>query len=282
MKPDDRRRAARYVAENHGISERRACHLARIHRSTFRYHSRRRAQEELRRRIVELAENRRRFGYRRLTILLRREGVLVNHKRVYRIYRAEGLSVRRRKRKRVSRSRQPAQLATTAINEFWAMDFVSDGLATGQRYRALTVVDVHSRESLRIEVDLSLPGARVVRALNETTEIHGVPKRIITDNGPKFTGLHLDQWARDDGVELCFIQPGKPTQIAYNESFNGRFRDECLNDNWFRNLAEARDTIEAWRIDYNTNRPHSSLGNRSPAEFKRSLERQQRKLAGTG
>jgi putative transposase len=201
---------------------------------------------------------------------LRREGHEVNRKLTYRLYREEGLGVRRRKRKRVAVPRTP-KAAPNEPNERWSMDFVSDALADGRKIRALTVVDDFTRESPAIEVDFSLGGERVVRVLEELRVTRGLPRSIVLDNGPEFSGLALDQWAHLRGVVLDFITPGRPVENAYIESFNGRFRDECLNESWFVSLADARATIEAWRIDYNEARPHSSLAGRTPAEFAKEL-----------
>jgi putative transposase len=244
-----------------------------ISRSTARYESRRSGDQELRERLRLLAGERRRFGYRRLYVMLRREGEQVNHKRVYRLYREEGLTVRKRARKRVSRAeRLPAQ-APTAPNQCWSLDFVSDWLAQGRKLRMLTVVDVYTRESLAIEVDTSLPGVRVARVLDRVIAERGAaPLEVRLDNGPELTSRALDQWAYERGVSLRFIEPGKPVQNAYIESFNGRLRDECLNEHWFLSLAHARQTIEEWRTDYNQRRPHSALGNLTPLEFVRVLE----------
>ena len=221
----------------------------------------------LRERLKELAGQRRRFGYRRLHALLRREGWRVNHKAVHRIYVEEGLQVRQRKRKRLARVERQPMLVPQAPNQRWSMDFQHDLLATGQRLRTLNIVDDFSRECPAIEVDTSLPGARVVRVLERLAETRGLPTEIILDNGPEMIGKVLDQWAWRNGVRLHFIDPGKPTQNAFIESFNGRFRDECLNENWFLDLADARQIIEAWRIDYNSSRPHSALGYATPQEF---------------
>ena len=269
--PADKRRAVCHVRRAVGMSERQACKLVGLNRSTCRYLSRRRSDEELAEQLGRLARRRRRFGYRRLHELCRREGTMVNHKRVHRVYRTLGLQVRKRSRKRLSRPRVEPLGAPTAVGEQWAMDFVADGLASGRRIRALTVVDVYSRECVAIEVDLSLPSARVSRVLDRVALDRGYPKAIVVDNGPEFTSLAMDQWAADHGVELRFIAPGKPTQNAFIESFNGRFRDECLNENWFVNLQDAVETIEAWRRDYNEVRPHSALGNSTPAEFSRAM-----------
>ena len=248
-------------------SERRACQLAGIGRSSCRYEARRRDDPELRQRLRELAGERRRFGYRRLTVMLRREGWPVNPKRVYRLYCQEGLSVRRRQRKRLkAEARRPLALPTQA-NQVWTMDFTHDNLASGRKFRTLNLMDGYTRESLRIEVDTSLPGLRVVRVLQEVARERGYPQAIQVDNGPEFISRVVDQWAFEHRVELHFIAPGKPTQNAHIESFNGKFRDECLNENWFLTLQEAREKIEAWRRDYNQVRPHSGLGYQTPEEF---------------
>ena len=236
-------------------------------RSSCRYRTRPDLDHELRERLRELAGERRRFGYRRLTVLLRREGRRVNHKRVYRIYGEEGFAVRCRKRKRLkAEGRTPLGLPTQA-NQVWTMDFTHDNLASGRRFRTLNLMDGFTRESPRIEVDTSLPGLRVVRVLEEVALERGCPQAIQVDNGPEFISRVVDQWAFEHGVELHFIAPGKPTENAFIESFNGKFRDECLNENWFLTLQEAREKIEAWRRDYNQARPHSALGYRTPEEF---------------
>jgi len=255
------------MVSEHGLSQRRACRLAGLNLSTWQYKSFNQAVPGLRERIIELAQERRRFGYRRLHILLRREGLNVNHKAVHRIYREEGLQVRKRKRKRIGPvDRQPI-LLPDLINERWSMDFVSDGLSNGRRFRTLNIVDDFSRECPAIEVDTSLTGMRVVRVLERLAETRGLPKAIVVDNGPELISKVLDEWAYRNDVRLHFIEPGKPVQNAFVESFNGKFRDECLNEHWFTSLDEARRTIEEWRIDYNTCRPHSSLGYMTPVEY---------------
>jgi putative transposase len=257
----------------HGVSERRACRLVGIDRATARYRARPRDDEAaLRRRLLELAGERPRFGYRRLQALLRREGVVVNHKRVERLYRADGLAVRRRGRKRVARADRGRPDAPVRPNQQWALDFVSDALAQGRRIRVLAVVDVWSREAVALEVDTSLPGERVARVLEQAVVQRGCPEELVLDNGPELTGRALDEWAHRRGVRLRFIAPGKPVQNAVCESFNGRLRDECLNEHWFLGLADARRTIEAWRQDYNRTRPHGSLGYRTPEEARRTFE----------
>ncbi|MFQ5861400.1 MAG: IS3 family transposase [Dehalococcoidia bacterium] len=267
--PAVRRRAWLVAREELGLSERRACRLVGIHRSVARYEPRRQEAPELRQRLRELAAERRRYGYRRLTVLLRREGFLVNHKRVYRLYSEEGLLVRRRKRKKTAGVERVMPALPGRRNQRWSMDFLLDGLADGRRLRILTLVDDYSRECLAIEVDTSLPGLRVVQILEQVSSIRGTPEFIIVDNGPEFAGKTLDAWSYRRGVGLHFIEPGKPVQNAYIESFNGRFRDECLNEHWFRSIPEAQAIVEAWRQDYNTVRPHSSLGNRTPEQAAR-------------
>ena len=258
-----------YTRECWAVSERRACGLVGISRSSARYTARRSGDQELRERLRQLAAERRRFGYRRLHVMLLREGQMVNHKRVYRVYREEGLTVRKRSRKRVSREERLPLEAPAGPNQLWSLDFVSDTLSWGRRIRMLTVVDSYTRESLAIEVDTSLPGVRVARVLDRVIGERGAaPAEIRLDNGPELTSRALDQWAYEKGVKLRFIEPGKPVQNAFIESFNGRLRDECLNEHWFLSLADARRIIEWWRIDYNQNRPHSSLGNLTPEEYR--------------
>lgn len=267
MTPAARREALHRVQERWGISERRACRLIDMHRSVARYARIGNNNPELRQRLCSLAAERRRFGYRRLWVLLRREGFSVNHKRVYRLYREEGLSVRRRKRKRVALTARVPHALPERPNERWSMDFVSDALASGRRIRVLTMVDDFTRESLATEVDTSLPSRRVTRVLDRVAVERGLPEVITVDNGPEFAGRVLDAWAYARGVRLHFIDRGKPTQNAYIESFNGRLRDECLNEHWFTSLPAARSIVEAWRDDYNAVRPHSALSNQTPQEF---------------
>ena len=250
------------------ISERRACVLVGLSRTVLRYEPRDDAQGVvLKEHLIELAAQRRRFGYRRLHALVRREGILVNHKRVYRLYSEANLAVsKRRKAKRTVLEREALSLPS-GPNEVWSMDFVSDALSNGRRIRILTIVDDFTKESVELTVDFGISGVYVTKILERVGRFRGLPRAIRTDGGPEFTGKALDQWARDKGVTLKLIEPGKPTQNAYIESFNGRFRDECLNDQWFTSLAQARILIAAWRRDYNEQRPHSSLKYQTPAEF---------------
>jgi len=264
-----RREAVTRLLEHAGVSERRALGLVRLHRSV-RHYQRRRDDGALRERLRALAAARPRWGYRRLHVLLHREGVRANWKRVYRVYREEGLTVRRRKRKRIAVPRQPMVLPQVA-NERWSMDFVQDALHDGRRIRLLNVVDDCTRECLAIEADTSLPGTRVIEVLERLADLRGLPRSIVADNGPEFAGRALDLWAHGRGVAIDFIRPGKPVDNAFVESFNGRLRDECLNENWFQSLGEAREVVEAWREDYNHVRPHRSLGGRTPSEYARAL-----------
>jgi len=264
----------RVVREEAGLSERHACGLIGMHRGSWRYRPRERDDAVLRTRLRELAGERPRFGYRRLHIFLGREKTesgeprwRVNHKRVYRLYREEGLAMRRRKRKRFrAEARVPLALPKTT-NEVWTMDYTHDELASGRKFRTLNLMDGYTREALAIEVDTSLPGLRVVRVLERLRERRGTPAAIQVDNGTEFTSRVVDQWAYQQGVALHFIERGKPTQNALIESFNGKFRDECLNQNWFVGLRDAQERIETWRVDYNTVRPHSSLRYLTPEEF---------------
>jgi putative transposase len=250
-----------------GLSERKACGLMTLNRSTHRYEAHPRDDSALRKKLLELAQRWRRFGGRRMKIMLEREGFQDSPKRIWRVYREENLQVRKRSRKKVARFRAAKLAATSRKNERWSMDFVSDALANGRKFRTLNVVDEYTRECRAIEVDTSLPGVAVVEVLERLSREQGLPEVLMTDNGPEFAGTVLDAWAFKRGVKLHFIDPGKPTQNAYVESFNGKFRDECLNEHWFLDLAEARQRIEKWRQEYNQIRPHSSLGNVTPEEF---------------
>lgn len=250
------------------IGERRACRALGVHRSIIRYRSRKDPQTALRLRLKDLAGVRVRWGYRRLHVLLQREGWAVNHKRVYRLYKQEGLELRlkQRKKKRAALPRVPCPEAT-APNDRWSLDFVSDRLVSGQAYRVLTLVDNVTKVSPAIEADVSMTGKRVTEVLERAAALYGLPRALCVDNGPEFSGKELDAWAYRRGVKLCFSRPGKPTDNAFAESFNGRFRDECLNAHWFESLSEAKATLEAWRREYNTERPHSSIGLKTPAAF---------------
>lgn len=258
------------------VSERRACRLIRLNRTTQRYRQRRDDQMALRARLKELAAARPRYGYLRLHILLLREGWRINKKRVYRLYRLEGLELRHKQpKKRISGLRVLPEQAQNP-NDCWSMDFVSDCLHDGRRFRALTIVDNVSRVSPAIEVGKSLSGQRVVEVLEGLAESHGLPKVIQVDNGTEFTSKALDEWAHRREIKLQFSRPGKPTDNAFIESFNGRLRQECLDLSWFVSIEDAQKKIENWRLDYNENRPHSSLENLTPNRFLVSWKKNQK------
>ena len=258
------------------ISERRACRLAGLSRDAFRHPPvASAATTVLSGRLVELAQARRRFGYRRLHDLLRPEFPSVNHKKVYRLYREANLAVRkRRKAKYPSALRQPLQ-AAHAPNQVWSMDFVADALANGRRIRCLTVADDFTHECVDIAVDHGISGRYVTRVLDQAACFRGYPKAVRTDNGPEFTSRAFIAWAQQHGIRHLLIQPGRPMQNGYVESFNGKFRDECLNEHWFTALRQARHIIANWRRDYNEVRPHSSCGRISPAKFAANYRQQQ-------
>jgi putative transposase len=268
VSPQARREAVGILTAERGLGVTRACGLVGISRSLFGYRSCRSPALELRSRIAELAGMKRRYGYRRIHVLLRREGWSVNHKRTYRLYREQGLMVRKRKRKRIGLVERLVMPVPQAPNENWSMDYVADALIDGRKLRALTIVDDFTRECLAIEVDTSLPGSRVAAVLERLADIRGLPASITVDHGPEFEGRVLDAWAYKRAVRLAFIRPGKPVDNCYIESFNGRFRDECLNEHWFITMQHARSTIEAWRVEYNTERTHSSLDDLTPEEFR--------------
>lgn len=250
----------------YAVSERQACELAGIAVSSYRYQTQLPQRDAaLKARLTALARENPRYGAPRLCVLVRREQIH-NHKRVERIYREAGLSLRRKKRKRLMRQRSPA-VAVRAANEEWAMDFVTDALASTRQVRILTVVDVFTRECLALETDTSMGSLRVVRVLDRIIAERGAPQRIRSDNGPEFTSRAFLAWGLDQRIELVHIRPGKPIENAHVESFNGRLREECLNVSWFRNLFDARRQVDAWRNHYNRARPHSALNYRTPEEF---------------
>lgn len=260
--------AVSHVTASLGLSVRKACMLVDLSRTAYGYKSCRAEHEkELCQRLRELAAQRKRFGSPRLHIMLKREGLVINHKRTERIYREEGLALRKKRRRKGAAGARIIMASPAKPNQKWSMDFVTDSLVTGRRFRALAIVDDYSRECPAIEVDTSLGGRRVVGVLERLGELRGLPEVITVDNGPEFAGRSLDEWAYRKGIKLSFIRPGKPIENAFAESFNGRLRDECLNTNWFMNLKHAREIIETWRKDYNTVRPHSSLGGLTPEEF---------------
>jgi putative transposase len=259
--------AVSWAIQNKEYSQRRACGLVGLEPKTYRYASTRPDDAVIRRRLKELALERRRFGYRRLHIMLRREGIVLNSKKLYRLYREERLMVRKRNgRKRALGTRAPMAIPQ-GKNQRWSLDFVSDALASSRRFRILAVVDDFSRECLALVTDNSLSGIRVARELDRIVAMRGRPCMIVSDNGTELTSRAMLEWQQERRVEWHYIAPGKPTQNGFIESFNARLRDECLNEQLFNSLAEARQIIEAWRIDYNTKRPHTSLEGLTPTEF---------------
>ena len=265
--PAAKREAVAHLKDVHEMSERRACRVIGCQRMTVRYHRRRPDDRRLRERLVALACERRRFGYRCLLIFLRREGFVVNHKRLFRVYREDRLMVRRRRgRKRALGTRTPMPVPARP-NELWVLDFVADQLVCGRRFRILAIYDVCIRRCLAAVADFSLSGRRVARELDRLIAVHGKPKVIGSDNGTELTSNAILAWTADSGVDWHYIDPGKPVQNAFIESFNGRLRDEFLNETTFTSLAQAKAVLEEWRRDYNTVRPHSSIGWLTPDAY---------------
>lgn len=256
--------------EQFDLSERRACKLVEFDRSSYRYEPRADPNAELREELVKLARQKPRYGYRRLQVLLSKRGHRASAQRIYRLYREERLMVRRLRRKRLVRPANEGRLLLRS-NQEWALDFACDALATGRGIRILAIVDACTRECLTLEVDTSLSSPRVTRGLEQAIEQRGLPESIRCDNGPELTSRHFLGWCEERKIQLIHIQPGRPMQNGHVESFNGRLRDECLNASWFRNLADAREKISRWREEYNGERPHSSLGYRTPNEFAETL-----------
>lgn len=255
------------MQQTYAVSERRSCSVVNMVRASFRYKARDKNDEPFRSRIRDLAQGHPRYGYKRILVLMRREGYKIGKDRTYRIYKEEGLQVRTKRRKKTVSQRRISLPRPKSINKIWSMDFVADELASGKKIRMLTIVDNFSRESLKIEVDHLLKSKDVIRSLSSLKITRGLPRIITVDNGSEFTSKEMDQWAFENKVQLNFIRPGKPTENAYIESFNGRLRDECLNTNIFYSLDEAREIIEKWREDFNNWRPHSSLGGKTPSEY---------------
>jgi putative transposase len=271
VRPAVRREAVGLVQAELKLSQRKACRALGFSRTSARYQSHRPVPVELLAKLKAHAAKRPRFGYRRLHLLLVREGEQVNHKKVYRLYKQEGLSVRTKKRKRMVAVPREVLPPPTRPRERWSMDFLSDVTMNGRRFRVFAIVDDFTRKCVALIVDTSFTGARLARTLRELGASAGLPSMIVCDNGPEFTSKALDQWAFTAKVKLHFIRPGKPTENAFIESFNGKFRDECLNAQWFTDLDHARRDIDAWRDDYNDVRPHSSLDGQTPTEYERAF-----------
>ena len=266
VKPAGRKQIADTMVQEHQLSERTACQLAGISRTAYRYKAKRRDDERLRVRLKELAVKQSAYGYLLLHGMLKAEGLVVNKKRTYRIYIEEGLQVCTKTRKKLQRPRQPMEVPL-GVNQRWSMDFVSDQLSNGRRFRVLNIVDDFSREMIGQLVSVSISGRQVARFLDQLCRARGRPNKIVCDNGTEFTSKAMFFWSQESGVGLGFIQPGRPTQNAFVESLNGKFRNECLNRHWFRSLDQARCEIDQWRYHYNHVRPHSSLNYLPPVAF---------------
>lgn len=264
--PGDRKKVVEHLVECHQLSERRACNLIRVSRSVYRYERVENQDQLLRSRLKELASKHKGLGYPMLHGMLKSEGLVVNSKRTYRLYAEEKLQLRRRNRKKLNRPRMPLVVPMQA-NIRWSMDFVSDQLSNGRRFRILNVKDDYSKELVGQYVDFSISGTQVARFLNQLIEARKAPDQITCDNGTEFTSKAMFFWQKESGVKLAFIQPGKPMQNGFVESLNGRFRQECLNQHWFRSIEEARQIIDEWRHHYNHERPHSSLNYMTPVAF---------------
>ena len=268
VKPSARQTVARELIDTYDMSERSACDLVGVSRSGFRYQRVAKPDGALRERLKAHAAEYPRYGYLMLHGLLKAEGLVVNRKRTYRLYTEEALQVRTKKRKKLQRARLPMAVPMS-VNQRWSMDFVADQLSNGRRFRILNIMDEYSREVVGQLVSTSISGQRVGRFLDQVAETRGLPRQIVCDNGTEFTSKAMFFWSKESKVKLSFIQPGKPTQNAFCESLNGKFRNECLNQHWFRSLEEARHEIDQWRTHYNNVRPHSALGYQSPIDFAR-------------
>jgi putative transposase len=255
------------MIECHGLSERRAYKLVDLHRSVGRYESKKPPERDLKERIKQIAHEKNRYGYRRIQIVLRREGIVINHKKTFRLYRELNLKVRRRGARRKALGVRALNEKATGPNQIWALDFVADRLEDGRRFRLLTIIDVFTRESLKITVDTSLNGLRVTRELGELIQERGAPKTIVSDNGTEFTSNAVLRWWGEQGIKWHYIEPGKPTQNGSIESFNGKLRDEFLNQTIFFSLSSAKQLTEEWRNYYNKERPHTALGGSTPREY---------------
>lgn len=255
------------IRTHFGHAEARACSLMGISRSSYRYIPKGNTDGQLKERMKELARKKPRYGVRRLHIFLKKEGLVINHKRTERIYTEEELSIRTKPRKKLPVSLRTLLPPPTRINQHWAVDFIHDVTRSGRRFRCLSLLDIYSRECLSLHIDTSISGKMVTDILQRFVEMRGTPEVIISDNGPEFTSRAFTSWADERRIRISFIRPGKPMENAYVESFQGKLRDECLNLHWFASLADAREKIEAWRQEYNTERPHRSLGNLTPQEF---------------
>jgi putative transposase len=266
VKPAGKKNVVDFLKTDKKFSQNRSCRLVKLEVSTYRYKSVKKDDTELREKIIFLAHKNNKYGSKRIHETLKQEGEIINHKKVLRIYNEEHLALKRKKRRNRIKRMCDIVLAQN-INEIWSMDFVSDGLANSRKIRTLNIIDLLTRECLAIEVDFSLPSKRVIRVLDRLLEVRGIPKAIKIDNGAEFTSKIFTEWANKNNIRLVYIQPGKPTQNSHIESFNGKFRNECLNENLFLNLNHAKELIEIWRMYYNTERIHSSLNYMTPENY---------------
>lgn len=274
--PQAQRRAVSHLCSRHGISQRRACGLTQFSRSTCRYRakSKDKTAEE---RLIVLAFKRTTYEYRRLHQLLKREGQKINHKRVYAIYKKNGIARREKRKKRYTQQEKKPLVKPSKSNEIWAMDFMTDSCRNGEKMRTLNIIDLYARECLRIEVGRCLPSSKVISILDRLVLERGLPERIMVDNGPEYTSKIFKRWSERNRIDLEYITPGRPMENGYIESFNGKFREECLNQNWFQNISEASIIIEQWREECNNSRPHSALGYLTPKEY---LKRKEEEITG--
>ena len=271
--PDAKRKTVKHLQEHFGQSRRRICKVVGLSPSTWHYRLKPDDNPTIRERLRELAGERRRWGYRKMHEILRREGIIINHKRTEKLYREECLQLKTRRRKKTTATLRVPLPYPENMNQRWAMDFMSDNLANGRKIRLLNILEVFTKESLAMVVDTSINGMRVSQVLDQLSWMRGLPEVITVDNGPEFAGKVLDSWAYRNRVKLDFSRPGKPVDNAFIESFNRIARDECLNDNWFLSLDHAKEIIEEWQYDYNNNRPHSALGGLTPVEFAAQFEK---------
>lgn len=273
MSPKIKRAMAETVIKEHNLSQRRAFKLVSLHRSVGRYTTKKTEEEREKYEIKAEALERPRFGYRRIHVVLRKKGLKINHKKLYRLYKEMGLKVRKRGSRKRAVGPRLTRIKATEVNQVWSLDFMFDRLADGRKIRLLNIIDEFSRESLKMVVDTSLSGTWVVRELEDLIKTRGLPKCIVSDNGTEFTSVAVLKWSENMSVSWHYIEPGKPMQNGTVESFNGKVRDEFLNQHWFMSLREVKELAERWREDYNEQRPHSSLGGMSPNEFKKSYEK---------
>lgn len=269
--PAQLRKAADHLKEKFKRSERSVCRAIGLARSTCRYASTKAPDDELKSKMRDIAQKYRRYGYRRICVLIRRGGLKVNHKKIYRIYREEGLKVQKRKKNKMVAFVRMASPLPQGPNERWSIDFVSDNFISGRRLKILTVVDNFTKECPLIHVDTNITGLKLVDIFKELGKRRPLPSTIVCDNGPEFISRDFDAWAYNRGIKLDHIRPGKPVENCFIESFNGKFREECLEENIFSGIEYARIMIESWRKHYNRFRPHSSLGNKTPMEFMESF-----------